>query len=238
MRILLMAAALLGAARLQAKAFEGRIEYKFGVGGQEQRMEMSVQGGRLRSDSSVGGVRSASIVNVKERKVIALLLDQKKYMVHRIKDTEAKLQPKAKFEKTGRSESIAGYKAEEWKVTVEGDSYSLWGTGELGSMLEVPGGQGMQGMQIPEELKKKGLLLLRMDGQVRMEAVAVKPGKVDPSLFEIPAGFTETSMGGAAGGAGAEGGAESREALRKAMESMSPEQKAMLEKLMKGKGGN
>jgi hypothetical protein len=105
--------------------------------------------------------------------------------------------PKGKLMKTGKTEKIAGYLAEEWAYKGGEKKASFWGSTELGawSMMSAKG-RGPQ-MDVPEEFKKGGFFPLRIvseDGG--MEAVSVEKKSMPDSLFEVPAGYKKMDMGG------------------------------------------
>ena len=244
MKKLFLAAILLAASNLSAKAFEGTVKYR--MGGKDGKgghvMTMAVKDGKIRTESQgMGGQdgKGAAIMDLKAKKMTMLMPEQKKYMVHKL-DGQAAAGKTAKgsLKKSGKSETIAGYKAEEWVYESEGKQTSLWGSTELGSFEMGGGPKGNSGgMQIPAELREKGFFLLRMSAQHEgksgmLEAIEVKPGSLDASLFEVPAGYTE--MKGMMGGGGMP--PETMEKMKSAMKDMSPEQRKMMEKMMQGQG--
>ena len=135
--------------------------------------------------------------------------------------------------------TVAGYPVEEWVYRTAKSKVSLWVTDKLGAGF-MQTGKGASSMEIPTELRKKGLALrIVSDKGFKMEAVKVWPGTPDASLFEIPAGYSQ--MGGAMGGqegtsAGAGMPEDAKEKIQDAMQNMSPDQRAMVEKMMQNQG--
>lgn len=244
MKKLLIALALAGAATLSAKSFEGTAQFQtFGKDGKKGPvMEMSMKGGKVRIETESRGHKSIVIMDQKAKSMLMLMPEKKLYMVHSINvDPKPSKGGKMTLKKSGRSETIAGYKAEEWLMSNGDSKVSVWGNSELGSYMAGDASRG--GVEIPAELREKGLFPLRVsngeDGKSGgMEAIKVTPGSLDSSLFEAPSGYSEMKGMGAMGG-GMEGGAgaglspEASERMKKAMENMSPAQRAMMEKLMK-----
>jgi hypothetical protein len=81
-------------------------------------------------------------------------------------------------------------------------------------------------------LKDKDVLALRVSGAkgTLMEATKVEPGKLDAALFSVPAGYTK--MDGGFGAEGPGGGGEVAERMKKAMEGMSPSQRAAMQQYL------
>ena len=241
MNKLLLAAALLGAATLSAKSFEGTVKYQMSEGGKPgHAVSMAMKDGKMRTEADEKGHKGVAIMDFKAKQVTILMTEKKKFMVQKLPPPDAaKTASKAKvvLKKSGRSEVIAGFKAEEWTMESENGHGSLWGSTELGGFLNDLAGQQGQGanIEIPAELKEKGFFPLRVvtdrGGKVhKMEATEVKPGSLDDSLFSVPADYAEMKMP-----AGGGMNPAAMDKMKAAMEKMTPEQRAMMEKMMKGK---
>jgi hypothetical protein len=246
MKKLMFLAALAAAVSIQAaKPFEGTVQFQtYGTDGKKgPLMEMAMRGGKTRVESEQGGRQAIAIMDPAAKSMVLLMPEQKQYMVQSLDAPKAKAgkEPKGSLKKTGRSETIAGYKAEEWAFESEGRKTLIWGSMELGAFMGdwkgPKGGQG--GIEMPAELRDKGFFPLRIVAdkgkkQGGMEAVSVKPGKLAAGLFEVPKGYSQ--MKGP--GAGAAGGMppEARQKMLEAMKDMSPEQRKMMEKMLKGQG--
>lgn len=240
MKKLFLAAALLGATSLSAKAFEGTVKYQSSSskGKAGPVLSLALKGDKMRMESDAKGGQGAAIMDTKAKKMIVLMPEQKQYMVQKldVEASQAKGKPTGSLKKTGRSETIAGYKADEWAYVSEGRTSTLWGTTELGAFMGAMGSgpKGQQAdIQIPAELKDKGFFPLRMVSakggkEGKLEAIEVKPGKLDAALFEAPAGYTEMKMPAMP--------PKAMEQMKEAMKNMSPEERKMMEKMMGGQG--
>ena len=261
MKALVLAGLCLASAALGAQAFEGKIDYQITDSkGGVHAISLAISGGKLRTEFSAKGFSGASILDPKARTSTMILDSRKAYMVmHFDPAASGKSKGKATLSKTGKTDSIAGYPVEEWVSERDGKRTSLWVTTKLGQgFFQSSGsGHGAPNLEIPAELKDKGFLPLKIvsaSGGV-VVATQVEPGSVDPSLFEVPAGYTEMQgmggmMGGDAGSAGAGSGAsqasgmpagvpaDAQARMQQAMQNMSPEQKAAMMKAMQGQGGN
>jgi hypothetical protein len=261
-KILCTAALCLAAAGLCAGAFEGRIDYQMtDKKGGSHTITLAASGGKLRTEFSAKGFSGASILDPQAHTSTMVMDSRKAYMVmHFDPAASAKAKGKATLSKTGKTDSVAGYPVEEWVSERDGKRTSLWVTEKLGQGFfpSSGAGHGAPDMEIPAELREKGFLPLKIvssSGGV-LVATKVEPGSLDPSLFEVPAGYTEMQgmggmMGGQAGagaGAAAASGAspgmpagmpaDAQARMQQAMQNMSPEQKAAMMKAMQGQGGN
>ncbi|HTB35371.1 MAG TPA: DUF4412 domain-containing protein [bacterium] len=260
---LMLAGLCLASAGLTARAFEGKIDYRLtDKKGEVHAITLAVSGGKLRTEFSAKGFSGASILDPQAHTSTMIMDSRKSYMVmHFDPAASAKSQGKATLSKTGRTDTIAGYPVQEWVAERDGKRTSLWVTEKLGQgFFQSSGsGHGAPDMEIPAELREKGFLPLKIvaSGGATIVATRVQPGSVDPSLFEVPDGYTEMKgMEGAAGGASEGAGAGSAQGagaasgmpagmpadaqarMEQAMQSMSPEQKAAMMKAMQGQGGN
>jgi hypothetical protein len=215
---------------LTAKAFEGTATYQMtDRKGEVMEMTFTLKDGKVRTEAERDGHTMINIMDLSKKSMTMLMPEKKLYMEHSFEggSFKGKKGGKATFSKTGKSETIAGYKADEWLIESNGTTTHIWGTTELGQGFgQAPGGRPGEGpgWEIPAELREKGFFLLRAEGdgkRGKMEASSVKPGSVDSSLFEVPAGYQK--MGGMPGLGGDGAG-------------MTPEQKALLQKMMKKHG--
>lgn len=235
--------AFLSATTLSAKAFEGKAQFQtYGPGGKKGPvMEMYLKDGKTRVETEARGHQSIVIMDQKAKTMLMLMPEKKMYMQRDLKGLKAKSEDheKVSFKKTGHSEVIAGYKAEEWDITRGTHTTHLWGSSDLGSYVGAEAG-GHGGIEIPAEIREKGLFPLRVSNGEEgkgggMEAVKVEPGSLPASLFELPSGYTEMKGMGGMPGAGGDAGALPPDAaarMQKAMENMTPAQRAMMEKMM------
>jgi hypothetical protein len=249
---------LLLATTLQAKTFEGKVDYRITTDkGKTMDVTMSMSGSKTRTEmvAQGQGQAGAAIVDFKARTYTVLMPQRKAYMVQSFADTQAKAQAgKGSLSKTGATATIAGYASEEWVYQTDTSKTSLWITDKLGKGFFQSQGKGGAKFDIPAELKDKDVMVLKVvNGKgFSMEATKVSPGPVDPSLFAIPDGYTEMDLmggasasgSGAASAPGASGAAgmgsippDAQARIQQAMQNMSPEQKAAMEKALQGQGG-
>ena len=234
-RPLTLAGLLALAAGLPAKAFEGRITYSVHdpKGGQRE-LQLALSGSKVRFEMAMKNHSGASIIDIKEGTVITLIPDRKAYMSSAYKAPKADQEgAKATVSKTGAKATIAGYEAQEWVVEKDGHKTSLWLTESLGRGF-FQGTQGAGQMELPADLKDKDVLALRVSGAkgTLMEATKVEPGHLDAALFSVPEGYTKMDAG--LGGAG---GGEVAERMKKAMEHMTPAQKAAMQQYLEMQKG-
>ena len=178
-------------------------------------------------------------MNNKTKESITLMPEQQRYMVMKLDDMSgkaAKGQHASKLVKTGKTEIIAGYKAEEWAAKGSEHKTSIWGTKELGGWVFNGGPKDKSGLDIPDELKDGSFFMLRVVGENGggIEATKVEKKSVDSRIFEVPAGYEKMDMGAMMGAGMTDA---QKRAMFKSMQNMTPQQKAMMQKMMKGKGG-
>jgi hypothetical protein len=253
MKKLLLAALALAAGTLSAaKSFEGTAVYQMSAGMSDKNVEMTfkMKDGVTRMEATMQGHTMINLMDPAAKKMTMLMPEKKMYMEHEMKAPTGKAKQEAekpKLTKTGNSETIAGYKADEWLMETKKMTLHLWGTTELGSGFMQAGGKPGEGVEIPAEMRDKGFFPLRIVGDgkhgfSKMEATSVKPESLDASLFTVPADYKKMSLGGMMGADGGDAGAgggmppEAAAKMKAAMDKMTPEQKAMIEKMMKGKG--
>jgi len=163
-------------------------------------------------------------------------------------------------EKLGQ-ENILGYKTQHVRLKEQksgdgnGETMEVWTAKELLDYATFSKWQGRRGKGGGEEALVKALKDAGADGlplksisttpegtQVTMEVVKVDKKSLPASTFEIPAGYTK-SEGGLMGMMGGMSGPQADEAkkqmdeaknkMEEAMKNMTPEQREMIEKMMK-----
>jgi hypothetical protein len=140
-------------------------------------------------------------------------------------------------------ETILGYKTQHVRVTHGQTAMEMWNARDLMDyetysrmQARQPGAEGLY-----KALKDAGAdgvpLRSRVTGQkgvtVNMEVVRIEKKQLAASVFEIPAGYTET-QGGMMGGMSGPKADELRKRMQEAMKDMSPAQREAMQKAMKG----
>jgi len=223
----LLAASLCSA----ADAFEGKVSLAMSAGkGKPQTLNYSIRKDALRMDIEADGKSFSTIMDMKKLEMMMLMPEQKMYMVMPMKQTleKAAAMSEAKdpdITKTGRTETILGYKCDEYVTKDKNSTTEIWVAEGLGAFMglgENGGGGGMGAMfgggkkkgasGWEEKFKGKPGFPLRVISRdnksketFRMEATKIEPGSLPASLFQPPAGwekFQMPSMGGLLKGLG------------------------------------
>ncbi len=207
----LLIVALLAPAAALAAGFEGLVVFKLTEAkGKSQEMRYQVKGSKLRIElpgqKELGGI----IIDPAKRESLMLMSEQKMYMVMKLPDDKGPQAGKAedvKLDKTGRTETILGRKAEEFVATSKGEKTELWLAEGLGAFLSMPAnpmeGKGAAAPGWERALAGKDLFPLRVVSRgsngketFRLEATAITPQPLPDSLFAPPAGYQKFDMGG------------------------------------------
>jgi len=178
----------------QADKHVGNLAYYFK--GRRMRMEFS-------GDESKEKTPSYGIMDWDNKTLVSVIPDQKMYMNMSLEGTE-KVVKKQDYEvtKTGRTETIHGYKCEEWLVKSKRDQSQVWAASMIGQYASFSGGWTHGKTAFWErEMARKGYFPFRvisMDSKgkerSRMEVVKVEKKGLSGSLFEIPAGYKKFQM--------------------------------------------
>ena len=198
----------------------------------DMHMTTSVEGGRMRIDIKD---MSAMIYDSADGKITTLMPAQKMAMVM-TKETMAKMQggePAAADEgepevkPTGKSETIAGLKAEEYTFKGAGMTGTMWVAKEFPMHKELTAMQ--KGMSAGNKMDPSARLAgaiekatgggypVRMDAnldqngqkmRVVMEVTKVEEKAVPGDAFAVPDGYTVQDMAAILGGGGVDGGGE------------------------------
>jgi hypothetical protein len=204
-----------------ADAFEGKVSLALTMPkGKTQNLDYSMKGQSLRIDIAAEGQTFSSIMDLAKQEMLVVMPEQKMYMILPIKQHIDKAvaqhpQNDQNVEKTGRTETILGYKCDEYVSTdKDGSKTEVWVAEGLGSFMGLgnSGGGGMGGMfgggkkaAAPggweEKFKGKAGFPLRVVSRnaksaetFRMEATKIEPGTLSASLFQPPAGYQKFQM--------------------------------------------
>ena len=206
--------------------FEGVIHMKSTFAGDDTKISESewfIKGDHLRmergpknSEQSDSGRMGAMIFNGEKKMRYVLIPERKLYIEHSTEETVEKtteLFKDLKYEivRTGKTDTVAGYKCEIFQTKhketgqIRGESCAARGLANMGSFMGLNRADaGKLSGDVPRELRqiiKEGYFLLRMvtkgdDGseKMRMEAMNVERKRLDDSLFVPPAGYTKLDM--------------------------------------------
>ena len=252
-------AALLALPLAAAAQWEGALEMKISgkdvngtskalVGKAGARMEMEMTNPQLKQ-AGQGSMKMTVLSRATEPDVSYLINDaQKSYARIDLKEME-KMVPKAEREKKWTvkrlgPDKVAGYGCERALLAQEGSeteqevcvSKEIFGSaGRFRAGRRDPSSQGLEkalkangleGMPIRMVVREKG----KADAQMTMELVSAEKRSLPASTFQVPPGYTETSM------MGTMMSPEQQKQMDDAMKNLSPEQRKRIEEMMKTGG--
>ncbi len=204
----------------QAADFEGRVSLSM-TAGKDRAMPVTytMKGTMLRMDIEAEGQAMASIINPEKKEMIMLMPDQQMYMVMPIKAAveaavnEADLK-QHNIEKTGRTDTILGYKCEEYVSKDKHTVTEIWIAEGLGTFMGLGGGSPMMGGGRSRggagawENVFKGkpgfpMRVITRDAKsaetFKLEVTKIEPGGVSDADFQPPAGYQKFQMPGLGG---------------------------------------
>lgn len=183
-------------------------------GGNAMPLNYTMKGTRIRMDMKVPeGGEMASILDLEKQEVTTLMVQQRMYMVMKLRDGGPKSGPpvggkadeptEPPFKATGKSETIAGRKAEQWVSTRDGGLTELWLTEGMGEFMNAPAGPGGPGSRAraaaawEQFAKGKGMFPLRMLSRDRaggpvttkLEVTRIDERRISDDRFVPPPGF-------------------------------------------------
>lgn len=196
----------IAAATLAAQSpFEGAISMSLtGDDGKTSELAYMVKGGKIRFDvAGRGGEKMAIIVDPAEKKSLMVMFSQKMYMEQEFgagAEAAAEKAKPAKVERTGKTETIAGYKCEHVTVTEsDGSTSDVCETTGLGTFrMPQSGGRGGPPKELGWQaaLDKGGFPLKVQKGdKVTLEVTKIEKKTLDAALFAPPEGFQKFDMG-------------------------------------------
>lgn len=214
---------ILSAAQISLAQFEGIIEMTMTVldGGTPQIMEYSMM---VKKDlvcsvmkQGAGAETGGKFIFRGDKKLLWILNEsEKNYLEISFNSREEKQNTgegknlKTKVVKSGKTETILGYRCEEVIVEEADEMTHIWGTAMLGNFYhqlmkslggfsDRPDDKAQAGWESEiEALKLFPLKIIsKTDGIVRQsqQVTKIESKKIAPELFEIPAGFTKLEMG-------------------------------------------
>ena len=190
----------LTATTVAAQGFEGGITMKLtGDNGQATEMTYLVKNGKMRFE--VPGGRGSAIMDPASMKLQMVMTEQKMYVEMDLGAVAAASTAgkEPKIVRTGRMETIAGYKCEHIEVTGDDGVTDVCGAKGLGGfMMPALGGRGGPGSPPGWQKALEDMFPLKVvsGGKTVVEVTNIEKKSVDATLFTIPDGFTKLDMGG------------------------------------------
>ena len=186
-------------------SFEGAIAMTVtSDGGKSSEVNYLVKGSKVRMEMPGGrGETMVMIFDVAEKRMVMLMAAQKMYMEQEISGPPAEAADKAnaaKITRTGKFETIAGYKCEHVLVAEDGSSSDVCVAKGLGA-FRMPSGGGRGGTPREPEWQA-GLgdggfpLKVQKGDKVTMEVKSIDKKTLDAALFAPPSDFRKMDMGG------------------------------------------
>lgn len=198
----LLALALPAGAR--AQSFEGTVTFRTDRGGD---MAYSVRQGKVRMDVNREGHQAAVIMDPGTRTMDMVMPERRMYMEVHMPDVQpgdaGDPRKDVDITKTGRTETVAGYKCEYWHIHPKdgGDDADACVSSALGNFLVAETSMQRSRMAAWEAaFGGKPVFPLKVVSnrnghpETVMEVTKIEPKKLDASLFEPPAGFQKMTM--------------------------------------------
>jgi hypothetical protein len=197
-------------------SFEGVVTMQVATGPEgQQTVQYSIKGNNARLDMSTQGMEMYELYDGTTRIMDMVIPMRRMYMEHTYeKPTEAdSLAAKAKFEWTGRKETIAGHECEYATISgQDGTKADVCLAKDLGSLVPMGGGPGRRGggpeaglgARFAHLIGNTFPLKVVEDGKLQMQVTKIEKKSLDSSLFKVPDGYQKMGMPG--GGFGGRGG--------------------------------
>lgn len=242
--------AALGVSAVQAE-FEGVIRMKMTSAGATGNIQIYASKAGMRNEMEMRAEKGPAAM-----KMVTLVRTDKPDTAYQINDaakTYAEIDLKEAKEKAGKAdakvsvkklgrETVAGYDCAHVLVTSAGAETELWTSKDIldyKSFAKVAGPKSGVSDSYYQALKGAGAdgfvvkSLHRAKGEVAtMELVGVEKKSLSPSLFEVPAGYAKQSSMGMNMMP-----PDAQKNMREQMKNMPKEQREMMEKMMKQRGG-
>jgi hypothetical protein len=256
------AAVVLAACGAGRAEFEGVLNMKMTSPDTNGTMKLYVSKRGVRNEMDMKAGKGKESMNVR---MVMLSRSDKPGLAYRINDETrtysevdlnaarpgaAAAEPKFTVKKLGRQKA-AGYDCEHVLVTGErGEQTELWTTRDLmdhesfsRAMGPRPGHAGYS-----KSLREAGVdgfpvksVSRGPRGEATVELVSAEKKSLPASLFEVPAGYKKQVVGpavmGRPGGAAGPGSPDAMKAMQEQLKDMPPDQREMIEKMMKQKQG-
>lgn len=214
LRSLAVGALLTASTVFAAGTFEGQVSMHMTSKGKAQDMDLTMKGQVQRMDLNAGGHDASMIFDMGKREMTILMHEQHMYMVRPMTDVpktdETKsVESTAELEKTGKTETILGYKCQQLLVKEKDAVTELWVAEGLGTFMGMGGGgnpmgggpRGGSAAKWEKILKGTSGFPLRVISRdpagketFKMEATRITPGPQPDSEFAPPADYQKFAM--------------------------------------------
>ena len=238
LRFLAAGSLLVAATAFAADTFEGQVSFTITNKGSTQDLDYTMKGQALRMDINANGHEVSNIIDMAKHEMTMLIHEQHMYMTRPMPDMSAlaakssvagtahgDTAPNPDLEKTGKTETILGYKCQQVLVKDQGKVTEIWLADGLGLFMGLGGGNPMMGGggrggssnanagKWEQVLKGAGGFPLRVVSRdasgkesFKMEATRITPGPQPDSEFAPPADYQKLSIPGGMGGMMPHGG--------------------------------
>ncbi len=197
-------AAMLAAVPLGAQSFEGTVSMTInGENGPGQSMTYMLKDGKMRFE--LGGGKMAAIIDPAAQHMIVIMTAQRMYMEQNFGSAAAAMQAQAgsvkapTITRTGKMETIAGYKCEHVIATDDdGQSVDICLSSELGGFRMPTASNPMAPQRESGWIAQLGSgkfpLKAVKNGKTILQVTAIDKKPLDAALFAAPEGFQSFAM--------------------------------------------
>jgi hypothetical protein len=190
-------------APLTAQSFEGTVTMNMtSDNGTARSMSFMLKGGKMRFDPPGGQV--SVIIDPATERMMVIVNAQHMYMESSFDEAVTAAQmnvavPAPKIVKTGKFETVAGYKCEDVTATDDdGKTLTICLSSELGGFRLPAASNPMAPQQEAGWISVIGgrnfPLRVKKNGKTMMEATAIEKKSLDASLFAAPEGYQSFAM--------------------------------------------
>jgi hypothetical protein len=188
---------------VRAMAFEGSVSYHMTAGKSESDFSYLMKGSKMRVDMGKKGQKFSSIVDMKTRKSITLMHENKMYMTGDIPEPgkeKGKAKPEGKLVKTGNSEKILGRTCEEWLYTDKHGKTRIWLAKGMGVFAGMMKGNSLSRDAWVKLAESKGMFPLKTVSETKdgktftMVATDIQEKSLGDDLFKAPKNYKPMQM--------------------------------------------
>lgn len=242
-------AVTLAAAPGGASAFEGRVDYSMTVdNGKPMIITYRLKGESVRTeyDAAMGAGRGAMLYLPKEKATYMLAMDNKMAIRHPMDAGEAvQAKPaasKTTFQKTGRTETIAGQKCDVYAFESPESKGDVCAATDMGSFVFSRPGPKAESPEWARGASARALFPLRVTAKdrkgqtVNMLATRIERASQPAELFGVPADYQVVGGAGPAAGSSGAAAADPQEMARRMQNATPEEREKMIRELQKQYG--